>query len=69
MVQGAETTLYASLSKELEDVSGVYLEDCAIKDPSKRALNKDDQDHLWELTTELLSTWLTTDLKANKKQI
>lgn len=58
MVQGAETTLYAALSSELDDHSGAYLEDCAMKTPSKWALNEKDQDRLWELTFHLLSTWI-----------
>lgn len=67
MIQGAETTLFATLSDELKNDSGVYLEDCEIKEPSRRALNIDDQKRLWELTTQLLAPWTTTDLNWSKK--
>ena len=59
MTQGAETTLYAALSTELSDVSGLYLEDSAIKKPSKAARDTNEQEHLWELTHDLLDEWLT----------
>lgn len=59
MVQGAETTVYASLSRELDNKSGQYLEDCAIKEPSARAKNVEDQDRLWDLTYDLLSPWIS----------
>lgn len=62
MIQGAETTLYAALSPELQDISGVYLEDCEIKEPSKFAQNIDEQDRLWETTNKLLSRWVTNKL-------
>lgn len=61
MVQGAETTLYATLSEELHDVSGVYLEDCAIKEPSSRARMVDEQDRLWDLSKSLLSPSISTE--------
>lgn len=64
MIQGAETTLYAALSPELDDVSGVYLEDCEIKEPSKIAQNEDEQERLWEVTNKLLSPWITNKLQT-----
>lgn len=67
MVEGAETTLYATLSPELKDSSGIYLEDSAPMEPSKRAQDIDDQDRLWEITIKTLSRWMTTDLSQNKK--
>lgn len=66
MTQGAETTLYAALSTDLNDVSGVYLEDCDLKEPSKVAQSIDEQERLWEVTKGLLSPWLTTDLNEHK---
>lgn len=59
MVQGAETTLYATLSEELHGKSGVYLEDCDLKEPSKRARMVDEQDRLWDLSKSLLSPWIS----------
>lgn len=62
MVQGAETTLYAALSTELDTLSGLYLEDCEIKEPSKFAQNVDEQERLWEVTNKLLSRWTTNKI-------
>lgn len=61
MVQGAETTLFAALSSELEylNMSGEYLEDSAVKKPSRAARNASYQEHLWQLTEGLLQPWLT----------
>lgn len=59
MTQGAETTLYAALSPELQDLNGLYFEDCAVKEPSKISMNLDDQERLWEITRGLLEPWLT----------
>lgn len=61
MIQGAETTLFAVLSEELQGLSGVYLEDCAVKEPSKRAQMLDEQDRLWDLTKSLLSKWVSSE--------
>lgn len=69
MVEGAETTLYAALSPELDGLSGLYLEDCAIKKPSKNAQNRQSQDHLWELTIDLLSPWMTVETKNLLKSL
>lgn len=54
MYEGAETTLYAALSPELDGLSGLYLEDCAIKKPSRYAQDESEQDRLWEFTEKLL---------------
>lgn len=61
IIQGAETTLYATLSRNLDCVSGKYLEDCDFKRPSSYALDKKSQEKLWKLTHELLSKWLSPD--------
>lgn len=69
-IQGAETTLYALLSDEMRGISGVYLEDCCIKQPSKNAQNIEDQERLWEVTNGLLTPWAkTTDLYETKKSV
>lgn len=69
MLEGAETTLYAALSKELNGASGAYLEDCAIKTPSSRALDKQDRRRLWDLTDELLKPWLGGRFEDKLKQL
>lgn len=60
MIQGAETTLYATLSRELEDMNGQYLENSALKTPSAPARDVDGQEHLWEVTKGLIEPWLTS---------
>lgn len=57
VIQGAETTLYAALSRELDGVSGEYLEDCDFKQPSRASRNIENQERLWTLTNELLDKW------------
>lgn len=56
--------MFAALSDELNGLSGLYLEDCAIKKPNKRALNEEDQDRLWDLTKDLLSDWMSPETKS-----
>lgn len=67
MVQGAETTLYATLSEELDGNCGDYLEDCKIVIPSARARDVPTQDRLWEITHGLLAPWLTISYCDSKK--
>ena len=52
--QGAQTTIYCAVSEEMEGVSGKYLADCAIKDPSKRAQDDDAARKLWDLSLKLV---------------
>lgn len=59
MIQGAETTLYAALSPELNGLTGLYLEDCAIRSPSVASQDVEDQNRLWDITRGLLSKWIT----------
>lgn len=56
--EGAETTLYAALSPAMEGVSGCYLEDCALANPSCEARDRALQDRLWEVTWACLRPWL-----------
>ncbi|KAG9511130.1 Short-chain dehydrogenase TIC 32, chloroplastic, partial [Fragariocoptes setiger] len=58
IVQGAETTLYATLSDELRGVSGVYLEDSAIAKSSRASRNVENQEKLWQVTNHLLEEWV-----------
>ncbi|CAG2161532.1 unnamed protein product [Oppiella nova] len=55
--EGAETTLYATLSSEVEGISGVYLEDCCVTKSSKRSYDKKTQELLWNNTWHLLHKW------------
>ncbi|XP_054159957.1 uncharacterized protein LOC128958167 [Oppia nitens] len=45
--EGAETTIYAILSKEMIGISGTYLEDSAQEQPSVDAINISLQNKLW----------------------
>lgn len=67
MVQGAETTLYATLSSELDEKSGDYLEDCSIVLPSARARDVSAQERLWEIAHGLLDPWLSVSYCNSKK--
>ena len=52
--QGAQTSIYCAVSEEMEGVSGKYLADCAIKEPSKGAQDDDAAMKLWELSLKLV---------------
>ena len=52
--QGAQTSIYCAVSEEMEDVSGKYLADCAIKEPSKGAQDDDAARKLWDLSLKLV---------------
>lgn len=45
---GAQTTLYAALDPELEDVSGLYFSDCKPKKMAPAALDDKTAKFLWE---------------------
>lgn len=49
-VQGAQTSIYCSLSSELNDVSGKYFADMKEKEPSPAALNNADAKRLWAIS-------------------
>ena len=51
---GAQTTLYCCLEEKLSNQSGLYYSDCDVKSVSnKQALSIEDQDKLWDLSSEL----------------
>ena len=52
--QGAQTTIHLAVSKELEDVSGLYFSDCELKEPSKHAQNDGVAKKLWEMSSDLV---------------
>jgi retinol dehydrogenase-12 len=51
---GAQTTLYCALDEAIECESGMYYSDCAQKTPSARALSKEDQKKLWEISESMV---------------
>jgi len=52
--QGAQTSVYAAISKELEGKGGLYLSDCQIKKESGFATQENGQ-QLWEITQKLIN--------------
>lgn len=51
--QGAQTTLYCSLSSDLNRVSGFYFSDCKLKQLLPHALDDKDAKRLWEISEKL----------------
>ena len=51
---GAQTPLYCALDDAIECESGMYYSDCARKNPSNEALNKEDQKRLWDISEEMV---------------
>ena len=53
-LQGAQTNIYCAVSEEMEGVTGKYLADCAIKEPSNPQATDDKvADKLWEVSVQL----------------
>ena len=52
--QGAQTTIYCAVSEDMEGVSGKYLRDCHIVDPSKASQDDDMAKKLWEVSLKLV---------------
>lgn len=48
--KGAQTSIYASVSPEVEGVSGCYYRNCREEQPKPWALNDDDACRLWEVS-------------------
>lgn len=56
--EGAQTSLYAALSSDMEGVSGAYLEECAVAEPALQSKDRALQDRLWKETWACLQPWL-----------
>ena len=52
--QGAQTSIHCAVSEEMEGVSGKYLKDCAIVEPSKGAQDDEAAKKLWDLSMKLV---------------
>lgn len=50
--QGAQTTIYCAVSKDLNNVSGVYFSDCKPKEYLPNA-NDEDAKRLWDVSEKL----------------
>ena len=51
--QGAQTTIYCAVDKELDGVSGLYFADCKKKQPAPQALDELAAEKLWALSVKL----------------
>ena len=51
--QGAQTTIYCAVDKEVEGVSGLYFSDCKKKQPEPQALDELAAEKLWALSVKL----------------
>ena len=52
--QGAQTSIHCAVSEQMEGVSGKYLRDCAIVEPSKGAQDDEAAKKLWDLSMKLV---------------
>ncbi|XP_059478278.1 retinol dehydrogenase 11-like [Neocloeon triangulifer] len=57
-VQGAQTTLHCALDEQLAEQNEFYFSDCKPAHVSARASNKDDAKKLWEVSEELVKSYL-----------
>lgn len=51
--QGAQTTIYCAVDKEVEGISGLYFSDCKQKQPEPQALDELAAEKLWALSVKL----------------
>ncbi len=54
--EGAKTSLYCATSSAVEDLSGEYFDECAVRKPSKLALDMDLADELWKKSEEWVAS-------------
>lgn len=54
-MQGAQTTLYVALAKELDTVTGQYFADCKLKCAKPWAQNKQAAKQLWQLSEAMIA--------------
>ena len=52
--QGIQTTIHCAVSEDMDGVSGKYLKDCAIVEPSKGAQDDVAAKKLWEVSMNLV---------------
>ena len=52
--QGAQTSIYCSVAREVEGQDGAYFDNCCMKKPAKQALRDDDCLKLWDYSKEVL---------------
>ena len=52
--QGAQRVIFAALSPQMEDLSGNYFENSKVVKPIALVRNRDTQQKLWELSSQLV---------------
>ena len=52
--QGAQTSIHCAVASEAEGITGKYWSDCALKGPSRTALDNEACRRLWEYSKELV---------------
>ena len=52
--QAAATSLYCTMSDELDDVGGKYYDQCNEQNMSNAAMNADNATRLWDTSEQLL---------------
>lgn len=52
--EGSLTTIYCAVDEQIPKYNGYYFSDCAIKRPSRNALNDKDAKRLWDLSAKMV---------------
>lgn len=52
--QGAQTSIYCAVADEVEQQTGLYYSDCAVKQPANQALDDDAAKRLWDLSAKMV---------------
>jgi len=56
LIDGAKSSTYAALSNDLDNMSGIYIdEDCSVIESSSLSYNKELQNKLWEQSLSLIN--------------
>ena len=56
--QGAQTTIYLAVSKEVEGISGRYFSDCKQSKLMPHALSDEDASKLWQISEQYVKNYL-----------
>lgn len=51
--QGAQTTIYLSVAKELQEVTGKYFNNCTETTPAKKAMDDEAAEKLWKISEKV----------------
>ena len=50
---GAQTSIFCAVDESLDNETGLYYSDCAVKTPKPQALRDEDAKKLWDLSEKL----------------